>query len=73
MLINQDLCGDFRIDENGVIRFKDRVYVPDMPKLKKIILEEGHRNDLSIHLGATKTYHDLKKMFWWPGMKKRDS
>lgn len=40
------------------------------PKLKKCILEEGHRSDLSIHLGTTKVYQDLKKMFWWPGMKK---
>ena len=25
---------------------------------------------LNIHLGATKIYQDLKRMFWWPGMKK---
>lgn len=25
---------------------------------------------LSIHLDATKMYQNLRKMFWWPGMKK---
>ncbi|KAI5422008.1 hypothetical protein KIW84_045455 [Lathyrus oleraceus] len=63
------LSDDFRIDENGVIRFRDRVCVPDVPEIKKSILGEGHRSGLSIHLRTTKMYKDLRKMFWWPGMK----
>ena len=58
----------FRINENGVMRLRDRVCVLDLSERKKKILEEGHRSGLSIHLVATKN-HDLKKMFWWPGMK----
>ncbi|XP_050915611.1 uncharacterized protein LOC127130688 [Lathyrus oleraceus] len=42
----------------------------DVSKLKKSILKEGHRSGLSIHLGATKMYQDMKKLFWWPRMKK---
>ncbi|WJX88383.1 hypothetical protein P8452_70481 [Trifolium repens] len=61
---------DFNIDEFGVIRFRGRVCVPDVPEIKKSILEEGHRSGLSIHPGATKMYQDLKKLFWWPKMKK---
>ncbi|WJX19257.1 hypothetical protein P8452_08970 [Trifolium repens] len=60
---------DFNIDEFGVIRFRGRVCVPDIPEIKKSILEEGHRSGLSIHPGATKMYQDLKKLFWWPKMK----
>ena len=30
MLINQGEGGDFRVDENGVIRFRDRVCVIDV-------------------------------------------
>ena len=52
------------------MRFGDRVCVPDIAELRKSILEEGHRSGLSIHPGATKMYHDLKKLFWWPGIKK---
>lgn len=33
-------------------------------------MEEGHESKLSFHLGATKMYQDLKKTFWWPGIKK---
>ncbi|KAK2409545.1 hypothetical protein QL285_044961 [Trifolium repens] len=69
-LINQGKETDFKIDEKRVIRFRDRVCVPDLPELKKMILEEGHKSGLSIHPGATKMYQDLKKLFWWPSMKK---
>ena len=53
-LINQGQGGEFRIDENGVMRFGDRVCVPDVAEIRKSILEEGHRSGLSIHPGATK-------------------
>lgn len=42
----------------------------DIAELKKNILEEGHQSGLSIHPGASKMYHDLKRLFWGPGMKK---
>jgi len=61
---------NFRLDENGVLMFRDRICVPDVLELKKQILEEGHRSSLSIHPGATKMYQELKTLFWWPGMKK---
>jgi hypothetical protein len=61
--INQGKGGDFRLDENGVLMFRDRVYVPDVLELKRRILDEGHRSSLSIHPGATKMYQDLKRLF----------
>ncbi|XP_050918879.1 uncharacterized protein LOC127136354 [Lathyrus oleraceus] len=70
VLINQDKGGDFRIDKNDVMKFRARVSVLNVPKLKKSILEEGHISGLGIHPRATKMYQDLKKLFWWLGMKK---
>ena len=69
-LINQGLGGDFQIDENGVMRCRDRVCVPNIAYLKKRILEEGHRSGLIINPRATKMYQDLRKLFCWPSMKK---
>lgn len=59
-----------KLMKNGVTRFGGRVCVPDVAELKTSILEEGHHSGLSIHPGATKMYHDLKRLFLWPGMKK---
>lgn len=38
------------------MKFYDTVCVPNLPELKKRILEEGHMSPLSIHPGATKMY-----------------
>ena len=67
---NQNAGGDFRVDDQGVLRFRGRICIPDDEDLKKLILEESHKSSLSIHLGATKMYHDLKKLFWWSGLKR---
>ncbi|GAU10407.1 hypothetical protein TSUD_417730 [Trifolium subterraneum] len=61
---------DFKVDENGVVRFRGRVCVPDVPELKNMIFDEGHKSGLSIHPGLVKMYQDLKKLFWWPRMHK---
>ncbi|MCI14361.1 retrotransposon protein, partial [Trifolium medium] len=73
VLINEGKETDFGVDENEVMRYRGRVCVPDVPDLKKMILEEGHRSGLSIHPGVTKMYQDLKKLFWWSGMKRQIS
>jgi len=67
VLVNQGKGVDFRLDQNAVLMFRDRVCVPE---LKKHILDEGHSSSFSIHPGATKMYQDLKKLFWCPRMKK---
>ncbi|MCI35704.1 hypothetical protein A2U01_0056925, partial [Trifolium medium] len=54
VLSNEGRETDFKVDENGIIRYRGRVCVPDVPELKKMILEEGHRSGLSIHPGVTK-------------------
>jgi len=38
-------------------------------KKKKIILSKAHKSKLSLHPGMTKMYQDLKKSYWWCGMK----
>jgi len=70
VFVNQGKGVDFRLDENGVLVFRDRVCVLDVLELKKRILEEGHKSSLSIQPRATKMYQDLKRLFWWPGIKK---
>ena len=44
--------------------------VPNDVELKRLIVDEAHKSKFSIHPGLTKMYQDLKKIFWWPGMKR---
>ncbi|MCI97534.1 hypothetical protein A2U01_0118835, partial [Trifolium medium] len=50
-LIGEGKENDFKVDENEVMRFRGKVCVPDVPELKKMIMDEGHRSGLSIHPG----------------------
>nr|KYP37706.1 Retrovirus-related Pol polyprotein from transposon 17.6 [Cajanus cajan] len=68
--LNQGVESEFRVGVDEVLRFKDRLCIPSVLEFKRAILEEGHRSILSIHPGATKMYQDLRKMFWWPKMKR---
>jgi len=63
----------FNVGSDGVLRLQDRICVSNVLELRKMILEKGHRSNLSIHPGATKMYQDLKIMFWWPNMKREVS
>ena len=33
-------------------------------------MEEGHNTPYSVHPGGDKLYKDLKKVYWWPKMKR---
>ena len=48
--------GDFKLDAQGVLRFCNRICIPDDAEMNKSILEESHISKLSIHPGATKMY-----------------
>jgi len=61
---------DFALSDDGILRFRGRVCIPDDAEVKRLILEEGHKGRLSLHPGMTKMYQDLKETFWWQGMKK---
>ncbi|XP_028066695.1 uncharacterized protein LOC114269568 [Camellia sinensis] len=60
---------DFTLS-NEMLKFWNRICVPDLPKLKKKILVEAHSSRFAIHPSNTKMYHDLKERFWWTGMEK---
>jgi hypothetical protein len=49
---------------------KDRLCVPDITSIRELILKEAHETAYSIHPGSKKMYQDLKKRFWWYGMKR---
>ncbi|WVZ80300.1 hypothetical protein U9M48_027790 [Paspalum notatum var. saurae] len=53
----------FREDERGTVWYKNRICVPDVDGIKKLILGEAHDTAYSIHPGGTKMYHDLKERF----------
>jgi len=68
-LLGTDKAKYFSLREDDILRFQKRICIPEDHELKQIILSEGNKRKLSLYLGMTKMYQDLKKSYWWPGMK----
>jgi hypothetical protein len=69
--MKSELDSRFKFDERGVLWFDDHLVVSKDQELRAKILDEAHQSNLSIHLGSSKMYCDLKSKFWWTKMKKR--
>ena len=54
----------FQIDDDGILRLKGRICVPNIPELRREVLDECHKAKLSIHPGVSKMYNDIKCTFW---------
>ncbi|WVZ80247.1 LOW QUALITY PROTEIN: hypothetical protein U9M48_027739 [Paspalum notatum var. saurae] len=60
----------FKLDEEGVLWFKNRLVLPKDMELRKKILDEAHTSMFTLHPGSNKMYQDLKQKFWWTRMKR---
>ncbi|GKD78375.1 putative reverse transcriptase domain-containing protein, partial [Tanacetum coccineum] len=56
--------------EDRSLYFLDRIWVPLVGVVRTIIMDKTHKTRYSVHPGADKMYHDLRDMYWWPGMKR---
>ncbi|KAJ0550242.1 putative nucleotidyltransferase, Ribonuclease H [Helianthus annuus] len=56
---------------DGIWKFhKKRMWIPKLGNLRHRILEEAHKSKYTMHPGSDKLYQDLRRNFWWIGMKK---
>ncbi|GJT05900.1 putative reverse transcriptase domain-containing protein [Tanacetum coccineum] len=56
--------------EDESLYFIDRIWVPLVGGVQRIIMDETHKTRYFVHPEADKTYRDLRDMYWWPGMKR---
>jgi hypothetical protein len=61
--IKEEKSPRFLEDEEGVLWYNGRIYVPNIKELKDKILREAHESAYSIHPGGNKLYHDLKATY----------
>ncbi|RVW16021.1 Retrovirus-related Pol polyprotein from transposon 17.6 [Vitis vinifera] len=69
-LVAGEIDENWSMYENGSVRFKGRLCVPKDVELRNELLADAHRVKYTIHPGNTKMYQDLKRQFWWSGMKR---
>jgi hypothetical protein len=54
----------FLFDIDGLLRFKNQIYIPPNVELRMLILSEAHRAVYMAHLGVMKMREDLKPLFF---------
>jgi len=60
---------DYKLIEKGLIMYKNRLYVPNVPETKLLILKEVHKSPYSGHPGYHKMITMLRNDFFWPNIK----
>jgi hypothetical protein len=58
----------FIVDNDGLMRYNNWIYVSPNDKLTSLILNKAHRAVYMSHLGVMKMRADLKPLFFWKGM-----
>ena len=59
------------VHADGGLRYRGRVVVPQLTDLREEILREFHCSRFFVHPGGTKMYQDLRRQYYWSGMKRR--
>ncbi|XP_019191750.1 PREDICTED: uncharacterized protein LOC109186281 [Ipomoea nil] len=54
---------------DGLVRFKGRLYIGQQGDLRRRLLIQLHSSPTGGHSGQQVTYHRLKQLFYWKGMK----
>ena len=65
----ESLSTGYNLNEKGLLLYKDRLYVPNVPKIKLLILNKIHKTPYSGHPSYQKTITMLRKDYFQPNMK----
>ena len=57
------------MNEKGLMLYKNRLYVPNIPEIKLPILKEVHKSLCSRHPSYQKMIKMLRNDYLWPNMK----
>jgi hypothetical protein len=56
--------------QDGLLYFRDRIYVPNDSDLRRRIVEQHHDTRIAGHPGRWKTLELVSRNYWWPRMSK---
>jgi len=62
---------EYHLMIDGLVRFGNKIYVPDISELKKLILREFHVKPNLGHQGYQKTFKFVNKFYHWSNLKKK--
>jgi transposase InsO family protein len=69
LAVTPDTTGTFTLTA-GILRYKSRIYIGADKDLQNQLLGSFHASAIGGHSGMVATYQRIKRLFYWPGLKK---
>ena len=60
----------YKLEEDGILTYKGRIYIPDVSDLRRVVRDEIHQTPYSSHPRYQKTVAIARKQYFWSGMKR---
>ena len=60
---------DLNCDNKRILKFRNRLYEPNVGDLRRELMEEAHCSAYAMHPRSMKMYRTIKGNYWWKGMK----
>jgi hypothetical protein len=60
----------YSLETTRLLRYRGRMYIHENGDIRSIIMNESHRALYCAHPGVKKMYADIRKLFFWVGMKR---
>ena len=61
---------EYGVNNDQMLTFREKVYVPNCVNLKELIMDEYHRSNYAGHPGYQKMLTTSRKVYFQPGMHK---
>ena len=61
----QDTHAEWRVDPNGLLRYKGVIYMPNDPAVKQEIMKMNYNNLHAGHFRVTKTIELIHQKYYW--------
>ena len=58
------------VHTDGSLQYRGQVVIPQLTDLREEILREFHCSQFDVHPGGTNMYQDLRRQYYWSGMKR---
>ena len=60
----------YKLEGDGLLTYKNRVYIPVVADLRRVVMDEIHQAPYSGNSGYQKTIATARRQYFWPGIKK---
>nr|GEY82416.1 putative reverse transcriptase domain-containing protein [Tanacetum cinerariifolium] len=60
----------FKQQDDGGIYFFNRIWIPSVRGVRKLIMDEAHTSRYLVYPSADKMYYDSRDLYWYLGMKR---